>query len=165
MAAIHNLLILVAATAASPGAFGHEPPARGQPKYDYGRAEETPFGRAADPRQAKRVVRVTMDDRMRFTPDRLTIRRGDVVRFVVSNTGRQMHEMVLGTPQDLAKHAEMMRKHPGMEHDEPHMVHVAPGRKGDMGWRFTRAGEFQYACLVAGHFEAGMVGTIVVTDK
>jgi Cu/Ag efflux protein CusF len=73
--------------------------------------------------------------------------------------------MVLGTRKELEEHAEMMRKHPGMEHDEPHMLHVAPGRSGEMGWRFTKAGEFMYGCLEPGHFEAGMVGSIVVTEQ
>jgi len=76
-----------------------------------------------------------------------------------------MHEMVLGTRAELEAHAEMMRKHPGMEHDEPYMLHVPPGKSGQMGWRFTKAGEFLYGCLVPGHFEAGMVGTIIVTEK
>ncbi|TSE28345.1 hypothetical protein Tther_02140 [Tepidimonas thermarum] len=40
-----------------------------------------------------------------------------------------MHEIVIGTPEELAAHAELMKKHPGMEHDEPHMAHVPPGRR------------------------------------
>jgi uncharacterized cupredoxin-like copper-binding protein len=57
----------------------------------------------------------------------------------------------------------MMKKHPGMEHDEPYMKHVAPAKKEEMVWQFTKAGEFHYACLIPGHFEAGMVGRITVT--
>jgi uncharacterized cupredoxin-like copper-binding protein len=139
--------------------------APGKPAYDYSRAEETPLGKAVDPAGARRVVRVRMGDTMRFTPASLTVRRGESVRFVVTNDGKLMHEMVLGSLEELRAHAEMMRKHPGMEHDEPNMVHVAPGRTATMGWRFTKAGEFHYGCLVPGHFEAGMVGRIVVTEK
>ena len=106
-----------------------------------------------------------MADTMRFTPGEITVRRGDTVRFVATNSGKVMHEMVLGTMEELARHAEEMKKHPGMEHDEPHMLHVAPGKTGEMGWRFTRAGEFYYGCLVPGHFEAGMVGRIKVMEK
>ena len=47
-------------------------------------------------------------------------------------------------------------------HGEAGMVHVAPGKSGSLVWQFTRPGEFHYACLVPGHFEAGMVGTIKV---
>jgi uncharacterized cupredoxin-like copper-binding protein len=130
--------------------------------FDYAKAEETAFGRAADPREARRTVRVEMTDRMRFIPALLTVKRGEVVRFAPVNKGKLMHEMVLGTLDELKKHAELMRRHPGMEHDEPHMAHVAPGKSGEIGWQFTKAGEFYYACLVAGHFEAGMVGRIIV---
>ena len=139
---------------------GHPPP-----KIDYSRAAETPFGKASDPRKAAHTIRVEMADTMRFTPAEITLKRGDTVRFVATNNGKVMHEMVLGTMKELLEHAEHMKKHPGMEHDAPHMLHVAPGKTGEMGWRFTRAGEFYYGCLVPGHFEAGMVGRIVVRDS
>jgi uncharacterized cupredoxin-like copper-binding protein len=126
-------------------------------------ADEPAFGRAADPRKAKRTVRVEMLDQMRFAPAEITVKRGEVVRFVPVNKGQVLHEMVLGTMDDLKKHAAMMRKHPGMHHAEPHMAHVAPGKSGEMGWQFTKAGEFYYACLVPGHFEAGMLGKVTVT--
>jgi len=90
------------------------------------------------------------------------VRRGETVRFVVKNRGKLLHEMVLGTRQDLEAHAALMKKFPGMEHDEPNMLHVAPGKTGELGWQFTNAGEFHYGCLVPGHFESGMVGKIVV---
>ena len=101
---------------------------------------------------------------MGFKLSKMTVPRGTVV-FHLSNDGKLPHEMVLGTKKDLAEHAEMMKKHPEMEHDEPHMLHVAPGQSGEMGWRFTKAGEFFYGCLEPGHFEAGMVGEIKVTEK
>ena len=148
----------------SGGASGHTGEAAA-PRFDYAKAEETAFGIAADPAHAKRTVRVVMKDTMRFIPARITVKRGETVRFVARNDGKAMHEMVLGTREELRRHAEMMRKHPGMEHDEPHMLHVPPGKSGEMGWRFTKAGEFMYGCLVPGHFEAGMAGTIVVTEK
>jgi uncharacterized cupredoxin-like copper-binding protein len=95
----------------------------------------------------------------------VTVKRGEVVRFVPVNKGQVLHEMVRGTMDDLKKHAAMMRKHPGMHHAEPYMAHVAPGKSGEMGWQFTRAGEFYYACLVPGHFEAGMLGKVTVTAE
>jgi len=51
-----------------------------------------------------------------------------------------------------------------MEHDEPHMTHVGPGKRGEIGWRFNRAGTFYFACLVPGHFEAGMIGKVEVIE-
>jgi uncharacterized cupredoxin-like copper-binding protein len=49
-----------------------------------------------------------------------------------------------------------------MEHDEPYMVHVAPGKTGEMTWTFNRAGDFEFACLIPGHYEAGMIGKVNV---
>jgi uncharacterized cupredoxin-like copper-binding protein len=54
-------------------------------------------------------------------------------------------------------------EHPGMEHDEPYMAHVAAGKAETMVWQFTRPGDFFYGCLVPGHFPAGMVGKIILT--
>ena len=149
--------------------LAHAPaaPAHGEkthaPAIDYSRAEQKPFGIAADPRKAKRTIRVDMTDNMRFAPAEIALKQGEVVRFVAANKGQVLHEMVLGTMQDLKEHAELMRKHPGMEHDEPHMTHVAPGKTGEIGWRFTKAGTYYYGCLIPGHFEAGMIGKVVVS--
>ena len=125
--------------------------------------EEKAFGREGDPKKVSRTVKIDMSDRMRFNPAQLTVRQGDTVRFEVKNSGKMMHELVLGTMRDLKEHAELMRKHPGMEHDEPYMAHVAPGKTETIVWQFTKAGEFNYGCLVAGHFEAGMSGKLTVT--
>jgi uncharacterized cupredoxin-like copper-binding protein len=128
-------------------------------------AEETAFGRAGDPKKAGRTIDIVMSDKMRFTPAALTVKEGEIVRFRVRNSGQTMHEMVLGTMQELKAHAEMMQKHPGMEHEEPWMAHVAPGRTETMVWQFTKTGEFHYGCLVPGHFEAGMVGKLKVVQR
>jgi uncharacterized cupredoxin-like copper-binding protein len=127
--------------------------------------EEWAFGREGDPKKVTRNVRVDMSDGMRFTPGELTVRQGDTIRFDVRNSGKTMHEMVLGTMKALKEHAELMRKHAGMEHDEPYMAHVAPGKTERIVWQFTKAGEFYYGCLIPGHFEAGMIGKINVSAK
>lgn len=128
-------------------------------------AEQTPWGIAGTPAQVSRTVTIDMTDAMRFTPDTLTVKEGVTVRFVVKNRGRMLHEMVIGTPDELAKHAALMAKFPNMEHDAPYMVHVDPGKSGEIIWTFNRAGQFEFACLIAGHFEAGMRGTLTVTPK
>lgn len=127
--------------------------------------EQTAWGIAGKPADARRTLTVDMTDAMRFTPDKITVQEGETVRFVVRNKGRMLHEMVIGTPEELAKHATMMAKFPNMEHDEPYMVHVDPGKTGEIIWTFNRAGQFEFACLIAGHYEAGMRGTLTVTPK
>jgi uncharacterized cupredoxin-like copper-binding protein len=123
---------------------------------------EHAFGRAGDPKKVTRTIDVGMDDTMHFTPGDLVVKKGDTISFNVRNDGKIMHEMVIGTMQELKAHAELMRKLPGMEHDEPYMAHVAPRKQGEIVWQFTRAGEFHYACLVPGHMEAGMIARITV---
>jgi uncharacterized cupredoxin-like copper-binding protein len=123
---------------------------------------DTAFGRTGDPQKVTRTIEVTMGDDMRFVPDRIEVRRGETLRLRVANRGRVMHELVIGTDQELAQHAALMRKNPQMEHDAPYMAHVAPAKRGEIVWQFTRPGQFSFACLVPGHFEAGMRGTIVV---
>ena len=123
---------------------------------------EKPFGQRGDPKKVSRTIELDMSDAMRFAPAELVVKQGETVRFRLKNSGKVMHEMVLGTMQELKAHAEMMKQHPGMHHAEPSMVHVGPGKTGVLVWQFTGAGEFHYACLFPGHFEAGMVGSIKV---
>ena len=149
---------------ATPPAFAHGAEHKAG-KIDYSKVEETPFGRAADPKKAKRTITVAMSDEMRFTPAEITVKKGEVVRFAVKNKGKVMHEMVLGTMKDLEEHAELMKKYPGMEHDEPYMAHVAQGKRGTMTWTFTQSGTFMFGCLTPGHWEAGMKGVVVVESR
>jgi uncharacterized cupredoxin-like copper-binding protein len=130
--------------------------------YDASTVEDTAFGRGGDPKKVVRTIKVDMADTMRFMPAEVTIKRGQTVRFVVHNSGKVLHEMVLGTVDALKEHAELMKKFPEMEHADPNMAHVKPGARGEIVWQFTRAGRFQFACLQPGHFEAGMVGTVDV---
>lgn len=125
--------------------------------------EQKPWGIAGEAGNARRTIEVGMADNMRFTPDRIAVRLGETVRFRIRNTGKVMHEFVIGTRAENAKHAEWMIKFPNMEHDEPYMAHVAPGKAGEIIWTFNRAGSFEFACLIAGHYGAGMVGAIQVT--
>lgn len=125
-------------------------------------AHEADAGRAGDPDRVSRTVEVIMDDNMRFDPAELVFKTGETVRFVVRNDGRIRHEMVIGTVSELKEHAEMMRKMPGMTHEESNMISLAPGESGEMVWQFANTGSFDFACLVPGHLEAGMTGKIKV---
>jgi uncharacterized cupredoxin-like copper-binding protein len=124
--------------------------------------EQKDWGIAGDAKAVRRTVEVQMSDAMRFTPERLSVKLGETVRFRVRNEGRVMHEFVIGTLQENARHAELMVKFPDMEHDEPYMAHVPPGQTGEIIWTFNRAGRFEFACLIAGHYQGGMKGVITV---
>lgn len=155
------LSFLIALTPFAAQAHGDSHSKRAAPKRG-APIEEKAFGRAGDPQQVSRTVRIVGTDDMRYTPAEIRVRRGDTVKFVVRNGGKQLHETVLGTLPELEEHYELMKKFPDMEHDEPHMVHLKPGETGEMVWQFTKAGEFYFGCLMPGHFEAGMIGKIVV---
>jgi len=156
--------LAIAALIVTSGVFAHgnDDHAAKPRKFDAAKVEDTTFGREGNPAKATRTIRVEMSDAMRFTPADITVKRGETVKLIATNKGQVLHEMVLGTSDELNKHAEMMKKFPGMEHDEPHMAHVKPGKSGEIVWQFTKAGEFRFACLIPGHFEAGMVGKVTV---
>lgn len=125
--------------------------------------EQKPWGIAGEPGEVTRTVEIRMTDDMRFAPDHIPVKLGETLRLVAINAGQLLHEIVIGTPEELVEHAQLMQKHPGMEHEEPYMAHVDPGQRGEIIWTFNRAGSFEFACLIPGHFEAGMKGTIAVT--
>ncbi len=125
-------------------------------------SHEAAAGQPGDPANVSRTIDVAMEDTMRFTPDQLTFKAGETVRFVVHNNGKIRHEMVIGSVDELKEHASMMRTDPTMQHAESNMVSLAPGEQGDVIWQFSNAGTFDFACLVPGHLEAGMTGKIEV---
>ena len=118
-------------------------------------------GAPAKAAQATRTIELDMSE-FRFNPERIEVKSGETVLFRVRNTGRIAHELMFGDPAELKDHAEQMRKQPTMAHHDSGGLTLEAGKAGEMAWTFTNAGEFQYACLIPGHFEAGMVGTVVV---
>ncbi len=127
--------------------------------------EQQDWGIAGGAREVSRTIPITMTDEMRFIPDRIEVRLGETIRFLHHNVGKVMHEMVLGTKPTLDEHAELMERFPDMEHDAPWMAHVAPGGNGEIIWTFNRPGDFDFACLIPGHYQAGMVGRVVVSES
>ena len=125
---------------------------------------ENEFGSYDPGLKVTRTIEIEMNDQMRFSPELIKVKKGEVIKFVHTNVGQIMHEFVLGTPDSLAEHAEMMKKFPGMEHSEPYMAHVAPGKKGVIIWKFSQPGEFAFGCLIPGHFDAGMKGKVMVAS-
>ena len=141
------LFLSTSALAAGSHASGHGEDAIGKP------------GKAS---KVSRTIRVDMTDNMRFNAAAVTAKQGETIRFVIKNSGKIKHEMVLGTEKDLKEHYEQMKRNPEMEHAEPNMVTLAPGKTGEIIWQFTKAGKVDFACLQPGHYEAGMKGQVTV---
>lgn len=145
--------LLAVPVLAAPGHSG------GHAHYD---GHAAALGEPGDPKAKARTVSIVMTDEMRFTPETVTVKRGETIRFVVKNAGQLKHEMTLGTMDELVEHAKVMEKHPDMEHDDPNAMTVEPGQTKTILWKFTKAGSFDYGCLVPGHMPAGMKGRIIV---
>ena len=153
-------LALAASSAVPHGDAGHKK-AMGVPV----RKEQKAWGIAGDAKAVTRTIEIRMSDKMRFAPDLIEVREGETVRLVPRNGGKLLHEFVLGTKEELDEHAALMARFPNMEHDEPYMVQVAAGKKSEIVWTFNRAGEFDFACLMPGHYQAGMVGKVRVAAR
>jgi uncharacterized cupredoxin-like copper-binding protein len=119
-------------------------------------------GRPGNASRASRTIAIDMNDAMRFVPASVEVKAGETVRFVVTNSGRLPHELVLGKESELKAHDDAMRRNPAMAHEEPNMVTLAPGRKGELVWQFGSVGRVDFACLQPGHYGAGMKGLVKV---
>lgn len=143
-----------AALADPSGGHGH---AHAQPEFSAGAP-----GDSGRPARRIPIVMTEADGKMLFAPERLEVRRGDQVRFVLQNDGELEHEFVLATAAENVAHAKAMEHDPGMAHEEPNARRLDPKKKAELLWRFTRRGEFEFACNIPGHREAGMVGKVRV---
>jgi len=152
---VGGAILLAAAIAVSGPAAGHGPPGA---HYD---GHAAALGEPGDPKTVTRTMEVQGQE-MKFVPATLTIRRGETVRFVFKNTGQLKHEMMIGTQKELNEQAALMEKHPEMEHDDPNGTQAEPGKSGEFVWKFTKSGQFFFGCLLPGHYQQGMKGSIVV---
>ena len=123
------------------------------------------IGQPGKTENISRTVSITMLDSMRYNPASVTVKQGETIRFIVKNSGKINHEMVLGTEKELKEHYELMKKNPEMEHADENMVTVLPGKTGEIIWQFTKAGKIDFACLIPGHYDAGMKGTVKVKSE
>ena len=118
-------------------------------------------GEPGNPKMPSRTIEVEMSE-MAYTPSRIEVKRGEQIRFVIRNAGQEDHEFLLATTEENLKHAEEMKKHPHMEHDDPNGVRLAPAKSAEIVWKFTKAGTFEYSCLIPDHRDYGMIGQIQV---
>lgn len=110
-------------------------------------------GRAS---KVTRTIQVQALDTMRYAPEKLTVKAGQTVRFIVTNAGKMKHEFVIGNVEEQRQHAEMMKQMPEMKHDERNAVSLEPGETKELVWQFGKPGTVEIACHIPGHYEAGM---------
>ena len=154
-------------------------------------AQTYDFGQPAPAAKAQRSVEVVMGD-MSFDPKAIDIKAGETIRFVLMNKGQLLHEFNLGDATMHAAHQQEMLKMQqsgmltptamkemdhsamagmdhaspahGMQHDDPNSVLVAPGKTAELTWTFTKAISLEFACNIPGHYQAGMVGKLTVSQ-
>jgi uncharacterized cupredoxin-like copper-binding protein len=131
-------------------------------EHDKGQEADV-YGVAGDTAKVSRTIELDASDAMRFSKADIKVRKGETIRFVITNIGQVRHEFSLGTKQELVEHYELMKKFPDMVHEEANKVTIDPGQKGEVVWKFTKPGVVDFACLHPGHFEAGMKGQIKVS--
>lgn len=131
-----------------------------------GHEEEMAAGKPGDAGHVDRTVEVSMietdDGEMLFEPRNLRFAEGETVRLVITNDGEQEHEFVLDSLEENQEHRATMERFPEMEHDDPNAIRLEPEASGEIVWTFTKTGEFEFACLIPGHYDAGMHGPVVV---
>jgi len=133
-------------------------PASGHEKHAH---ESYAAGEPGNPKRPSRTIEVEMSE-MEYKPSRIEVKRGEQVRFVIRNAGKEDHEFLLATTQENLRHAEDMKKHPKMEHDDPNGVRLKPNKSAEIFWKFTKAGTFEYSCLIPDHRDYGMIGKVTV---
>lgn len=158
---MNKLLLLTSVLAISAGA------AIASGTHSGGHDEVMKVGEAGDKAKVTQTIQITMketeDGKMIFTPANLQVRKGQTVKLRIKNVGTLNHEFVLDEPTKITEHKAVMEKFPEMEHDDPNVISLAPGQSGEIVWKFTNDGSFQFACLVPGHYDAGMHGELKVT--
>ena len=149
-------LTMVSCSDSSPQHAGHENRGHDAAGGENGAVPGTP----ASPSAATREVKITTHDQLRFEPDRIEVRAGEVVMFTVQNIGKTRHEFVLGDAKYQEMHGKDMQS--GHMADGANAVSLEPGETKRLTWEFGEAGTLQFGCHEPGHFEGGMVGEITI---
>nr|BAT31447.1 copper binding protein [Fulvimarina pelagi] len=146
------------------GSMGHD-----HAPAEAGHDAELVVGVPGEAEQASRTIDVSMkeddDGAMIFEPASIAVEEGETVRLTIRNDGELEHEFVLGDRSHIAEHKGLMERFPEMEHADPNAVRLQPGESGEIVWTFTKAGDFEFACLIPGHYDAGMHGKLTVASK
>lgn len=129
--------------------------------------EAVNFGEAGDPADADRTIEIEMLDSLQFEPETVDVQAGETITFALTNSGKIVHEFLIGDEQYQEEHAEEMAEMNGGtvgHEDRPNGIEVEPGETGELTWTFTEEGELLYGCHEPGHYQGGMVGTINVSS-
>ena len=151
---------------------------------NHAHGHSNPAGEPGKKADVSRTLEIDMTEN-RYSQEKITVKAGETIRFMIHNKGELVHKFNKGTPTmhkgesrdmmmmpdhgvleaDKINHAKMKMDMGGgktMEHDDPNSVLLEPGKSGEIVWKFSKAGTFEIACNVPGHYDAGMVGELTV---
>ena len=124
---------------------------------------ESMVGKPGSEDKVTKVIKVEATDQMRFIYEPFEAKAGETVKFVVTNTGKIMHEFAVGTKAEHKEHGKAMMANPNMRHGSSGgMVSVDPGKTEVLIWEFGKSMSAQLACNVPGHYQAGMHSDIKI---
>ena len=141
------------------------------------------IGEEGDPNKIDRVVNIKMYDNY-YEPNLVKIKKGETIKFIIENLGEMVHEYNIGTKEMHIKHQpEMqklidheillgdkidrnkMKKMAEMDHSLGHAhsnsVMLEPKETGEIIWKFSKDVNLEMACNIPGHYESGMVGSLI----
>jgi uncharacterized cupredoxin-like copper-binding protein len=125
------------------------------------------IGVPGDAAKVGRTITIAMKEtgsgKMLFSPANFSAKEGETVRLKFTNSGETDHEFVMDTAEAILEHKKLMEQYPEMEHDDPNAIRLQPNGKGEIIWTFGKAGEYAFGCLIPGHYEAGMKGTLKIS--
>ena len=134
--------------------------------------------------EANRTIEIKMYDNY-FEPNEIIIKKGETIKFIVSNYGELVHEFNIATKEMHIKHQpemmkmvenqilladkidkkkmkEMAKKDHSMAHSHSNSVLLEPNEIGEIIWKFSTKANLEAACNVPGHYEIGMVANIKI---
>ena len=132
--------------------------------------------------EVNRTIEIKMYDNY-FEPNEITIRKGETIKFIVSNYGELVHEFNIATKEMHIKHQpemmkmvenqillsdkidkkkmkEMAKKDHSMGHSHSNSLLLEPNQSGELIWKFSVNTNLEAACNVPGHYESGMLAKI-----
>lgn len=155
----HKIAIFFASILAS-AAFGSGAADHQHGSHSHSLSE---VGKPALAKKANKTAKVSLTDSMQVVFAKpVEIKAGDIVRFVVTNTGQIDHEFSIGNDKEHEAHREMMKQMPNMVHQDGTTISLKPNETKELTWQFSKKGSVVFACNIPSHFEAGMHNNIVV---
>ncbi len=109
-----------------------------------------------------RIINISASDLMKFSKEKIVVSEGEKIKFVVSNDGKINHEFTIGTIDEINSHHKEMMNMPNMIHNSPNSITISPNSKKELFWSFKKVENIRIACLINGHYQAGMFLDVIV---